>query len=954
MADNKVNIIISAVDNASAKVKQVQSSFKAMTDEGKFSKTELALAGAAIAGVFAKVGKEALASSVSFESAFAGMRKTIDATEEEFGQLSKATLRMSRTMPVSPEQLARIGELGGQLGVTAQDIGKFQDTIAKVAVTTNLTEEAAATAFARMSNIMQEPLDNIDRMASSVVELGNNFATTESEIAEFGLRISGAGKIAGLTTADVLGIGAAMSSVGVQAEAGGTAVQKVLTEMTKSVANGGDSLRVFGATAGMTSEEFKQAFETNAAGAFTRFVEGLGVSGNKAFAILEALGLQDQRLTRGFLSLANAGGLLREAIDSSNEAFQTNLALSEEAQKRFATVESQWTILWNNVRVSLQSVTDLALRPLAFMLTNVNAIFLTMADVFGKLPTPIQTVVKLMTGLTFAVAGTSAAIVAFTAASKLGFVQALIAAGAQTLSLTTSFFTLGGSIAFANVSLGTLIKTGFTGMIKLIPAIVTGFIGLIPAIASFTIGVWNAVAAMATLDLLTLPWLAALIPLLAVVGGAILVFARLWQVNFLNIQELVQALGIRFSLFVQSTKELFSGFGEWLGSLWGGIKEMMGAVWEEALSSVNRMTLGFFGFWFKGFKWLLQFFSEIWTDVAAVVIGTIGFITAFFTTDGKEHLEAAWALAMAGMKNITLSAWNKVLEAIEWGINKAIKLINTLIEGINRIPGINIPTLGDVHFERAQLEQIEVPSLDFFVGDSGLLGGLKDNFNKAKDALKNVFNFDGFELPADLGGGGGKDGDTIQEKNLASLLEERDRLRSDSEDIGNQIEKINDALSSGKGRVNAAELKEARDKLQREKDSMDAQIERIEGRIETANTEAAAEARKDLARDEQLDERDAEFDRINNLISESTSILGKSGSQLSYAEEQSALDRLGITTIFSRDKKTGEYSAQASKGGDVVVSIGGNNFFGDDREFAAKISEKIYDMIRQNLPHESF
>jgi len=47
------------------------------------------------------------------------------------------------------------------------------------------------------------------------VHLGNNLATMESNIVEFGQRIAGAGKIAGLTEAQVLAIGGAFASVGV-------------------------------------------------------------------------------------------------------------------------------------------------------------------------------------------------------------------------------------------------------------------------------------------------------------------------------------------------------------------------------------------------------------------------------------------------------------------------------------------------------------------------------------------------------------------------------------------------------------------------------------------------------------------------------------------------------------------------------------------------------------------
>jgi len=103
---------------------------------------------------------------------------------------------------------------------------------------------------------MQESQENVDRMGSVVVDLGNNFATTEREIVDFSTRIAGAAKIAGLSTSDIFGISTAFTSVGVQAERGGTAVSKTLFSMANAVENGGDLLNQFAFVAGQTADEF--------------------------------------------------------------------------------------------------------------------------------------------------------------------------------------------------------------------------------------------------------------------------------------------------------------------------------------------------------------------------------------------------------------------------------------------------------------------------------------------------------------------------------------------------------------------------------------------------------------------------------------------------------------------------------------------------------------------------
>jgi TP901 family phage tail tape measure protein len=255
-----------------------------------------------------------------------------------------------------------LGALAAQLGVAEDQLVGFTETMAALGVSTNLSSEEAAQAIAEMQNIFDvaagDMAEDASRVGSALVALGNNFATTERDIMNFASRIAGVGKIAGLTEADILGIGAAMASVGVEAEAGGTAVNTALLTINEAVIAGNENLAVFAETAGMTAREFADRWETDAAGAFTAFVEGLGAAGDDAQFIMDELGLDNARSIRAFLSLAGAGDLLARAIMTSNEAFAANLALQEEAERRYATTAAQWQILKNTLRDILLVIGD--------------------------------------------------------------------------------------------------------------------------------------------------------------------------------------------------------------------------------------------------------------------------------------------------------------------------------------------------------------------------------------------------------------------------------------------------------------------------------------------------------------------------------------------------------------------------------------------------------------------
>jgi TP901 family phage tail tape measure protein len=351
--------------------------------------------------------------AIDFESSFAGISKTVDGVSDKFGTLTEfgralaqGMRDLAKTIPVNVNELNNIGQAAGQLGIKKENILGFTKVIAELGVTTNLSSDEAATSLARLANITQMPQENFDRLGSTIVALGNNFATTESEITDFGLRIAGAGKLAGLSEDQILAIGAAMSSVGVEAEAGGTAVQKVLNDMTAAVATGGKELDQFAKTAGMSAEQFRVAFRKDAAGAFTEFVSGLQREGDGAFQTLDNLKLGNERVVRAFLSLANAGDLLTRTLKVAGDGWRENTALTEEAQRRFATTQSQLTLLWNRIKdvgITIGNALLPGVKALIGGLDGLLPVVEAIAKVFTTLPGWVQGIAIGFVGLAAAI-----------------------------------------------------------------------------------------------------------------------------------------------------------------------------------------------------------------------------------------------------------------------------------------------------------------------------------------------------------------------------------------------------------------------------------------------------------------------------------------------------------------------------------------------------------------------
>lgn len=307
---------------------------------------------AGLAAGLAILSKRAVQAGIDFEDSFAGVRKTVDATEAVFAGLETDLRGLARQIPVNVNQLNAIAAEAGALGIQADSITSFTDTIAKLSVTTNLLGEQGADALARIANITELPQQQISRLGATLVDLGNKLAATESEIVDFGLRIAGAGNQVGLTEGEILGIGGALASVGINAESGGTAISTTLVKIASAVEKGDKKLALFAQTAGLTAQEFTEKWKDDPAQALVAFIEGLGRlgdAGGSVFTRLEELGLGSIRVRDAMLRSAGAGDLLARAIEIGNTAFEENTALQEEAAKRFATTRSQITLFRNNL-----------------------------------------------------------------------------------------------------------------------------------------------------------------------------------------------------------------------------------------------------------------------------------------------------------------------------------------------------------------------------------------------------------------------------------------------------------------------------------------------------------------------------------------------------------------------------------------------------------------------------
>lgn len=307
----------------------------------------------------ATVATACVSSAVTIDSALTDVRKTTNLTEDQYQSLKESAVELSKTQPVDASTILSLEGLGAQLGWNDDKLQGFAQTVSGLDIATDMDADTAATNLAQFANITGMAQDKAENYASAIVGLGNNMATTESKISDMSMGMASAGSQAGMSQADILGIAAATASLGMEAQAGGTAFSKTVNEIGTQVSTNGDKLQKWAELAHMSVDEFKSAWKTDATGTFEAVIRGMSdaqASGEDLNVILEGLGITETRQSDFMRRLAGNADLLSRAVSLSNDEWSKNTALQNEVDNRNDSLASKMEVLKNRVTAVAEEV----------------------------------------------------------------------------------------------------------------------------------------------------------------------------------------------------------------------------------------------------------------------------------------------------------------------------------------------------------------------------------------------------------------------------------------------------------------------------------------------------------------------------------------------------------------------------------------------------------------------
>lgn len=464
----------------------------------RYALYEVAAAYAAAAAAAAALPVGAARSAIEMQAQFAHVIRTTQASSAATAQLKREFMDLSTQIPISFEELSRIGTLGAQMGINIADLEQFTEVVAKFAATTNVTADEAAMSFGRIANMMDDiDPSKFESFGSAISELGTNSVATESEILVIAESIATAGNMAGFSAAEVAGLSTALASLRIRPEMARGAIQRIFAQINQAVAEGNTQLSGYARVLNMSEQAAANLWRSDPSRFFQGVARGIGEMDDnieRSLFIRDDLNLRNIRDVEMLSRLANGYDVYAASMDLAQDAYARGDYLDKETGPIFETTAAALEKLSNSFKAFLATMGEDTLSPIKFVADTLNA-FLNLAQ---KVPAPVRAVATAFSGVV-AVMFTMRVALALATASTLAFQLAnrnLAASGGLSLRqfLNRARETFLGTAAHANTATASINATT-AATTRMAGAATVGARGVGGLVMSLAGGPWGLIAA---------------------------------------------------------------------------------------------------------------------------------------------------------------------------------------------------------------------------------------------------------------------------------------------------------------------------------------------------------------------------------------------------------------------------------------------------------------------------
>lgn len=594
----------------------------------------------AVAGFYALRGaiSAPINAAMQFEDAMADIAKVVDfPTPESFARFQQDLFALSREIPLSVQELAEIAAAAGEAGFALDDLFDVTRDAAQIAVAFGVNAREAGQMLAAMRQSYGMSREEALLLADAMNHLSNNMASSAPQLMEFWTRVAADAERAGYTQEQAVALGSAMIASGHGADVAATSFRAMIRALTRGESATERQRAAFQAM-GMDVAEVARQMQQDAVGTTRRVLEAIGrmpaevqnalmsnVFGDEARAlgsIATNLDFFDRALASVGNSADYAGSAMRE-FETRSGTFSANMT-------RFANVVTQLKVAIGNAL--LPALTALA--------EAISPILTRIADLATQFP-----------GVTAAIVGAAAAVVAFKVAfAGLSFLGLLGRGGALSM-LALGFNTVGraaggafraasGMIALQNALMpGGRLGDGFAGPTRQLTGLsramvgLSGALGAIPGVGPLT----------AFLGAISAPAWGTFAAVAGAIAGAGLLVWRYWDRISAVFRGVGSAIGEAVAPALEGLRpvlEWFAPLGDVIAAGWerltgvfSGLGDLIGSVFSQETLSEDQAAA-----WEQ---WGRNLAESIISEITGIPARIAGVATQMYDA-GMEFIQAFW------------------------------------------------------------------------------------------------------------------------------------------------------------------------------------------------------------------------------------------------------------------------------------------------------------------------
>lgn len=267
----------------------------------------------------------------TIDDAMSAVQKTTGMTREEV-ELLKGSLQSIDTR-TSTEQLLKIAEIGGRMGIAKEQIQGFTEAVNKATVALGDSFQGGAeeisSILGKISLAFKETRDQdigqaITQIGSALNEVGASANATEGNIAAFVQRVGSMPEVFRPTVEQAIALGAAFEESSIDAEVASRAFGIVMMKASTNVEG-------FATAMHRPVEEIEELINTNPAQFFVEFAESLnGLKGTEVGAVLKDLKMNADGVEKIIGAMSTKTERFTEILNTSNTAFAEAISLDNE------------------------------------------------------------------------------------------------------------------------------------------------------------------------------------------------------------------------------------------------------------------------------------------------------------------------------------------------------------------------------------------------------------------------------------------------------------------------------------------------------------------------------------------------------------------------------------------------------------------------------------------------